>query len=297
MKNKMTLLKRELQYEVLLVPALIGYLIFFVYPVIGGFYFSLTSWSAYSREINFIGLENFIKLFHDRDILTGIRNTMIFAVLLTVFQNGLAIPLAVVLNRDLKSRNFLRMVFFAPSVLSILVVGYLWSFIMSSSDYGLLNNILESLGLARVNWLGNPNIALYSIIFTQVWQGCGWSMVIYLANLQSIPDDLYESAEIDGAGWFQQFLKITFPMLAPALTITCMIVMIGSFKAFDIVFAMTGGGPGHATETIGTILIQKGFTEGRYGYGSALGIVMFLFIAVISLIQLKYLKGREDKLQ
>jgi raffinose/stachyose/melibiose transport system permease protein len=297
MKNKITLLKRELQYEVLLVPALIGYLIFFVYPVIGGFYFSLTNWSAYSREINFIGLENFRKLFHDSDILTGIRNTVIYSVMMTVFQNGLAIPLAVILNRNLKTRNLLRMIFFSPSVLSILVVGYLWSFMMSSSDYGLLNNILESLGLARVNWLGNPKIALYSIIITQVWQGCGWSMVIYLANLQSIPDDLYESAEIDGAGWFQQFLKITFPMLAPALTITCMIVMIGSFKVFDIVFAMTGGGPGHATETIGTILIQKGFTEGQYGYGSALGIVMFLFIAVISLIQLKYLKGREDKLQ
>jgi len=297
MNNKMTLFKRELQYEALLIPALLGYLIFFIYPVLGGFYYSLTDWSAYSREIDFIGLENFRKLFHDSDILTSIRNTFVFAILLTLFQNGLAIPLAVILNRDLKSRNILRMIFFAPSVLSILVVGYLWSFIMSASDYGLLNNILEFFGLARVNWLGNPDIALYSIILTQVWQGCGWSMVIYLANLQSIPDDLYESADIDGAGWFRQFLYITFPMLAPAVTITFIIVMIGSFKAFDIIFAMTGGGPGHATETIGTILIQKGFTEGRYGYGAALGIVMFLFIAVISLIQLKFLKGREEKLQ
>ena len=297
MNRKLRLLKRELQYEAMLVPALLGYAIFFIYPIIGGCYFSLTSWSAYSREVHFIGLENFIKLFHDKDILLGIRNTVVYAVLMTVLQNGVAIPLAVVLNRPLKTRNLIRMIFFAPSVLSTLVVGYLWSFIMSASEYGLLNSVLESIGLSRVNWLGNPKIALYSIIITQVWQGCGWSMVIYLANLQSIPDELYESADIDGAGWLQRFLKITFPMLAPAVTITCMMVMIGSFKVFDIVFAMTGGGPGHATETIGTILIQKGFTEGRYGYGAALGIVLFLFIAGISLVQLKFLRAREEKIQ
>lgn len=297
MNRKLIKIKRELQYEWMLIPALLGYLLFFIYPAMGGFYYSLTDWSAYSREIHFIGLENFRKLFHDEDILMGIKNTIIYALLMTIFQNGLAIPVAIALNKGLKTRKILRMLFFAPSVLSILVVGYLWSFIMSSSEFGLINGILEQMNLPRVNWLGDPGLALYSIIITQVWQGCGWSMVIYLANLQSIPEELYESANMDGAGLWQKFLRITFPMLAPAVTVTSMMVMIGSFKVFDIVFAMTGGGPGHATETIGTVLIQKGFTEGRYGYGAALGIVLFIFIAFISFIQLKFLKRREDKLQ
>ena len=188
------------------------------------------------------------------------------------------------------------MIFFAPAVLSTLVVGYLWSYIMAPTDYGLLNRILIGIGLEKVNWLGNPNLALFSILFTQTWQWIGWAMVIYIANLQSIPQELYECSKIDGANGWKTFWKITFPMLAPSITINCVLSIIGGLKVFDVIFAMTGGGPGHATETITTVLIKRGFTECQFGYASAIAVILFMIIAFIASIQLNYFQKWEDKL-
>ena len=295
-KRNRLLLSREIRYELFLLPALIGYAVFFVYPVICSFYYSVTDWTLYNRQIEFNGFANYLRIFEDEEILTGIKNSFVYAIMMTIFQNGLAIPLAVALDADLKTRNLLRMIFFAPAVLSSLVVGYLWSYIMSPTDYGLLNQLLTVMGLGKVNWLGEPSFALYSVIGTQIWQWTGWAMVIYLANLQSISTDYYEAARIDGANGWQSFRAITFPMLAPSLTVNSVLSMIGGLKVFDIIFAMTQGGPGHATESITTVLIRRGFTEGLYGYASAIAVVLFVLIACISSIQLKYLQQREDRI-
>lgn len=288
-------IKRNLVFTAFILPALIGYLIFYITPILLTFVYSLTDWSLFRPEMRFIGVDNFTRLFQDTDALMGIKNSVVYAVLMTLFQNVLAIPLAVALNQQLKSKNVLRMIFFAPAVLSPLVVGYLWSYLMSSTDYGLINQLLGYIGLGPINFLGDPNIALLSVIFTQVWQWTGYAMIIYLANLQSIPSDMYEAANIDGANGWQKFWKMTLPMLIPSITFNTVMSMIGGLKVFDVVFSMTKGGPGHSTETIVMTLMNKGISEGQYGYGSAFAVIFSLMIMVVVLIQLKVLKRWEDK--
>lgn len=292
--NRVTL-KREIRYELLLLPALAGYLIFFIYPTISSFFYSFTDWSIYSQKVRFIGFENFIKLTQDEEIFIGIKNSVTYALLMTVLQNCLAIPLAVALDRNLKTKNILRMLFFSPAVLSILVVGFLWSYIMAPTDYGLLNRILQLIGIGKVNWLGDERIALFSIVITQLWQWTGWAMVIYLANLQSIPIELYESSNIDGASNMQNFFRITLPLMVPSVSFNAVMSMIGGLKVFDIVFAMTSGGPGFATETITMVLIKRAFTEGLYGYTCAYSIVFLILIMFASSIQIWLLQKWEDK--
>lgn len=295
MKNR-AFLKREINYSLFLIPALAGYVVFYVIPVISSFYYSVTNISLFTKSASFIGLDNYLKILGDEQILIGIKNSFIYAVMMTIFQNGLAIPLAVALDAKLKTRNLLRMIFFAPAVFSSLVIGYLWSYIMAPTDYGILNQAIMSFGFPKVNWLGEPGIALYSIILCQVWQWVGWAMVIYLANLQSILPDYYEAARIDGANGLQAFCHITFPMLAPSLTVNSVLSMIGGLKVFDSIFAMTQGGPGYSTTSITLVLIQRGFTEGLYGYASAIAVLLFVIIAVLSLIQLHFLQKREEKI-
>ena len=158
-------------------------------------------------NLHFVGLKNYIKVLQTPVMLAAIKNSVIYAILLTGFQTLLGLPLAFVLNQKLKSRNLLRAVFFFPAVFSSLIIGYLWNFIMSSSDFGLINNILHQLGLGTLNFFTSKN-ALYSVILTQIWQWTGWAMVIFLANLQSISPDLYEAAEIDGANGLKKFMSV-----------------------------------------------------------------------------------------
>jgi raffinose/stachyose/melibiose transport system permease protein len=289
-------LRKDFIFAAFVLPAFIGYVIFYLYPMFATFAYSFTDWTGYRKAISFVGIDNYIKLFNDEGVTIGIKNSIIYAVAMTILQNGLAIPLAVALHRQLKTRNLLRTVFFAPAILSPMVVGYLWGYLMSATDYGLLNQLLESAGLGKVNWLGDPDLALYSIIMTQVWQWTGYAMVIYLANLQGIPKELYESAGIDGANGWRKFWNVTLPMLIPSITFNTVMSMIGGLKVFDVIFAMTNGGPGHATETIVMTLFTKGITEGQYGYGSAFAVVFSALILAIAFIQLRLLRRWEEKL-
>lgn len=161
--------------------------------------------------------------------------------MLTSLQTILALPLAVLLDKKLKTRNLLRAVFFFPAVFSSLIIGYLWNFIMSSSDYGLINNLLHQLGFGTFNFF-TANRALFSVILTQAWQWTGWAMVIYLANLQSISPDLYEAADIDGAGGIKKFFYVTLPLMCPSVKIIVVTGLIGGMKVFDIIYSMTSGG-------------------------------------------------------
>ncbi|HTG69337.1 MAG TPA: sugar ABC transporter permease [Candidatus Udaeobacter sp.] len=289
-------LKRNVTFQLFVLPALIGYLIFYIYPLVQTFIYSFTNYSLYHLDMEWIGIDNYTRLFKDDSVIIGIKNTVIYALLITLLQNGLAIPLAIALNRPLKSRNGLRLVFFAPAVLSPLVVGFLWSYLMSSTDYGLINQALRAIGLNDVNWLGNPKLALYSILLTQVWQWTGYAMVIYLANLQGISKDYYEAASIDGAKAWTVFRQITLPLLLPSISFNTVMGMIGGLKVFDVIFAMTGGGPGHSTETIVMTLINKGITESQFGYGSSFAVVFSLLIMIVAFIQLKVLKKWEERL-
>ena len=270
--------RSEIPYVLMALPAVAVFITFFILPLVFTIRYSFYNWTNFSPDVFFVGLKNYKKLFSDITIIGGIKNSLTYAFFTVLLQNLISLPVAVVLNTKFKGKNFFRATFFCPAVLSTLVVGYLWKYILSASDFGFVNQILNRLGVGTVNFLGNGKLALASIIFTQVWQWFGWSMVIYLGNLQSISDDLYEAASIEGASTLRKFWHITIPGLAPAIKINLVTGIISGLKVFDVVLSMTNGGPAHKTDTILSLMFAK-FSEGNYGYASSFGI-MFLIVSM-----------------
>ncbi len=265
-----------------ILPAFLIYLLFSIVPFLYTVFYSFTDYTDMNPvNLHFVGISNYLKVFHTPLMTTAIKNSVIYAILLTSFQTILALPLAVVLDKKLKTRNLLRAVYFFPAVFSSLIIGYLWNFIMSSSDYGLVNNLFHRMGLETFNFF-TANRALFSVIFTQVWQWTGWAMVIYLANLQSISKDLYEAADIDGTSGLQRFFYITLPLMCPSVKIIVVTGLIGGMKVFDIIYSMTSGGPGNVTETVMTVMMKKGISDGFYSTGAAFGVCFFIIVLVIS---------------
>ena len=284
-------------FVIFILPALIIYLLFSIIPFLYTIYYSFTDYTDMNPiNLHFVGLKNYIKVLQTPVMLAAIKNSVIYAILLTGFQTRLGLPLAFVLNQKLKSRNLLRAVFFFPAVFSSLIIGYLWNFIMSSSDFGLINNILHQLGLGTLNFFTSKN-ALYSVILTQIWQWTGWAMVIFLANLQSISPDLYEAAEIDGANGLKKFMYVTLPLMCPSVKIVIVTGLIGGMKVFDIIYSMTSGGPGDATQTVMTVMMKKGISEGFYSTGSAFGVCFFIIVLAISAIVTKLMGKWSEAIQ
>ena len=284
-------------FVIFILPALIIYLLFSITPFLYTIYYSFTDYTDMNPiNLHFVGLKNYIKVLQTPVMLAAIKNAVIYAILLTGFQTLLGLPLAFVLNQKLKSRNLLRAVFFFPAVFSSLIIGYLWNFIMSSSDFGLINNILHQLGLGTLNFFTSKN-ALYSVILTQIWQWTGWAMVIFLANLQSISPDLYEAAEIDGANGLKKFIYVTLPLMCPSVKIVIVTGLIGGMKVFDIIYSMTSGGPGDATQTVMTVMMKKGISEGFYSTGSAFGVCFFIIVLAISAIVTKFMGKWSEAIQ
>ena len=284
-------------FVIFILPALIIYLLFSITPFLYTIYYSFTDYTDMNPiNLHFVGLKNYIKVLQTPVMLAAIKNSVIYAILLTGFQTLLGLPLAFVLNQKLKSRNLLRAVFFFPAVFSSLIRGYLWNFIMSSSDFGLINNILHQLGLGTLNFFTSKN-ALYSVILTQIWQWTGWAMVIFLANLQSISPDLYEAAEIDGANGLKKFMYVTLPLMCPSVKIVIVTGLIGGMKVFDIIYSMTSGGPGDATQTVMTVMMKKGISEGFYSTGSAFGVCFFIIVLAISAIVTKLMGKWSEAIQ
>lgn len=284
-------------FVIFILPALIIYLLFSITPFLYTIYYSFTDYTDMNPiNLHFVGLKNYIKVLQTPVMLAAIKNSVIYAILLTGFQTLLGLPLAFVLNQKLKIRNLLRAVFFFPAVFSSLIIGYLWNFIMSSSDFGLINNILHQLGLGTLNFFTSKN-ALYSVILTQIWQWTGWAMVIFLANLQSISPDLYEAAEIDGANGLKKFMYVTLPLMCPSVKIVIVTGLIGGMKVFDIIYSMTSGGPGDATQTVMTVMMKKGISEGFYSTGSAFGVCFFIIVLAISAIVTKLMGKWSEAIQ
>ena len=296
-KRKLRAVELGKYFVIFILPALIIYLLFSITPFLYTIYYSFTDYTDMNPiNLHFVGLKNYIKVLQTPVMLAAIKNSVIYAILLTGFQTLLGLPLAFVLNQKLKSRNLLRAVFFFPAVFSSLIIGYLWNFIMSSSDFGLINNILHQLGLGTLNFFTSKN-ALYSVILTQIWQWTGWAMVIFLANLQSISPDLYEAAEIDGANGLKKFMYVTLPLMCPSVKIVIVTGLIGGMKVFDIIYSMTSGGPGDATQTVMTVMMKKGISEGFYSTGSAFGVCFFIIVLAISAIVTKLMGKWSEAIQ
>ena len=284
-------------FMIFILPALVIYLIFSIAPFLYTIFYSFTDYTDMNPvNLHFVGLKNYIKVFETPLMLTAIKNSVIYAILLTGFQTVLGLPLAVILNKKLKTRNLLRAVFFFPAVFSSLIIGYLWNFIMSSSDFGLINNLLHQLGMDTVNFFTSDN-ALYSVVLTQIWQWTGWGMVIYLANLQSISQDLYEAADIDGATGIQKFFRVTLPLMCPSVKIIVVTGLIGGMKVFDIIYSMTSGGPGDATQTVMMVMMKKGISDGFYSTGSAFGVCFFVIVLLISAVVTKLMGKWSEAIQ
>jgi raffinose/stachyose/melibiose transport system permease protein len=202
--------------------------------------------------------------------------------------------LAVALNSRIKSRFVLRTIFFTPAVLTPVILAFLWQYIYSNN--GTLNSVLDLVGLdaLKQSWLGDPKLALWAIIIVITWQYTGYSMVIYLAGLQGVPKEILEAAEVDGASRFQSFFKVTFPLLAPSVTINIILSSVIGLKVFDQVYAMTGGGPGDATQTLTVYQYLRAFNYGEFGYGTAVALVLALIVSLVSALQYKFLRRNEE---
>jgi raffinose/stachyose/melibiose transport system permease protein len=279
----------------LILPAVLVYGVFYVLPTLAGVYVSFFDWTVFTKKLSFVGLQNYAYLFRESNFVAAFRNTMSFAVVTTVLKTLVGFLLAVALNNRLFSRNVLRAVFYLPAVLSNIIVGIIFSSILKYS--GLLNNLFSSIGLQgwTVDWLGNPNLALFSCMIAEVWKWSGLTMAIFLAGLQTIPTTFYEASDLDGASRFQRLRHITVPLLMPAISINVTLGIIGGLKVFDLVYVLTGGGPGHASQVINTMIIET-YSQGLYGRSNAMGIILILFITAIAVPVYTLLRRREVEL-
>lgn len=276
----------------LILPAILIYSVFFVVPAVIAFYYSFTDWRLDRLDIRFIGWENFSKIFSDKTLTLALKNTVIFAVVTVVGKNVIGILLAVALNMRLKTKNLLRALFYSPSILSILVISILFTPMLRTE--GTINQMFEAIGLHSLSqaWLTNPQLVIWTIAAVSIWQSTGFQMAIYLAGLQSISQEYYEAARIDGASSWKSFFKITLPLLLPAININLMLTLIGGLKVFSEVYVMTGGGPGNASQVVGTI-IMRAFGEGNWGLGTAVNTLLFVAVTTIAIPLLIFMRRKE----
>jgi raffinose/stachyose/melibiose transport system permease protein len=276
------------------VPALLIYVAIVIYPSLAGAGYAFTDWSGLGKA-SWVGLENFKNLFTDAQSFGALKNTLKLTVFIVIVQNAIGLALALGVHTRIKSRFLLRTIFFAPAVLSPVVLAFLWKYMFNPDPDAGLNALLGFFGLdfLQQNWLGDPSVALWAIGLTVVWQYAGYSMVIFLAALQGIPQELEEAAALDGAGRFQRFWHVVLPLIAPAVTINLTLSTIGGLKLFDQVFAITGGGPGYASETLSTLIYKQAFVFGKYGYSTAVALVLALLVSGLAILQMRYLQSRE----
>ncbi|MFP3153493.1 sugar ABC transporter permease [Lachnospiraceae bacterium ZAX-1] len=275
-------------------PAIIVFAVFFVIPVLLGFVLSFTDWNILRLyEPKFNGLDNFTYLLKDAGFALATKNTFLFAIITTVLIIIIGLVLALILDEKVIGKNLFRTMFYLPAVLSLIVVGIMFTSVFKMNN-GILNQLLRLIGLESwtKDWLGNNATALGSIMFVQVWKWSGFAMAIFLAGLQGISKEYYEAAKIDGASKLQQIKNITLPLLAPAFTVVVTMNTIGGFKVFEQVYVMTGGGPGNATQVLSTY-IYKAFAKGTLGRSTAMGLILFVMISLIALLVNNVLRKRE----
>ncbi len=278
-KNK---IREAIWGYVLIAPNFLIILLFTIIPVFFSFYISLTDWNILG-EANFIGFENYQNILTDVVAKETFSNTLYFAVLSVPINVVLTLLIAVMLNQKIKGISFFRTAFYLPVISASVAVSLMFMWILANN--GLLNQMLESIGLEPIRWLTNPKIALNSVIAVTIWKGLGLNMIIFLAALQDIPAELLEAASIDGANRIQQFMKITIPLLSPVIFFVTITQVISSFQSFDLVYNMTKGGPGHATTVIGYYIWKQAFDYLHMGYGAALAYIVFVAILVLTIIQ------------
>lgn len=276
-----------------LLPAVLMFSVIIVIPIIMSSYYSLQDWSGFGKG-TFIGLKNYQDLFADKIFIKAAINSLILAVASVFIQLPISLLLALVLAKGVKFEKSLVTIYFIPVIISTVVIGQLWMKIYNP-EYGLLNVFFNSIGMGNLaqEWLGDPKTALISTFIPILWQYIGYHMLLMYAGIKSISTDIFEAAVIDGSSWWNTSLKITIPMLKPVLNVTVIFAVTGALKVFDLVYVLTGGGPAHASEVIGTLMVSTIFKGNQYGYGSAMAVFIILECFILSILVGILFKDRE----
>ncbi|KOR76928.1 carbohydrate ABC transporter permease [Paenibacillus solani] len=283
--------KRLTPYYLMTIPAVVLFFVFLTLPALQGVYYSFTNWNGFGDNFDFIGFKNYVNLFKDGNVGHAYWFTFKFAVVVTILINIFSLLIAMGLNAKIKARNFFRGIYFLPNILSVLIVGYIFNYMFSNvfTIWG------KNLGIdwLSTNILGSEQHAWIGVVIVAVWQGIAYNTILYLAGLQTISRTLYEASSLDGANRWQEFWKITFPLIAPFFTINMVLAMKNSLMVFDQIIALTNGGPGRATQSISHLIYTGGFEGGEFAYQSANSVIYFILIATISVVQIRFLQRRE----
>jgi len=279
-----------------LLPALVLFGLLVLAPIVIAGYTSVFKWSGYGAPSNFIGLDNFTRMLADKVFLGDLRHGLILIVLSICVQLPLALGIALLLNQRLRCRAVFRLVFFAPYVLSEVIAGVLFTMIFSPSR-GLANHVLALVGLTGLSttWLADPKVVLYTLFFVITWKYFGFHMILYLAGRQNIPNEVIESAMIDGAGPWQTFRHITLPLLGPTIRISVFLSVIGTIQLFDLVWVLTQGGPIHSSETMAVTMFEYGFRRFEVGYATAISVAMFVISFVFAVFYQRFVMRRDTE--
>ena len=271
-------LRRNL-HLLMLAPAVLLFFFFFLLPILQGMCFSFTNWDGFGR-MEWIGLENYRAFFSDDRALNAVWNTLFFGIFGALLLNVLGLAIALLLDEGLKGSGLVRTLVYMPTIISSLIMGYIWGQILSSEG-GILKTTLESLSLSGLysDWLSDPRAARIVILIILLWQSIGGTMMIYISGLQSLPESVHEAALVDGAGYFRELFRIKLPLLGPSLRVNIITNLISCMSIFDVIMSLTGGGPGFYTESL-SLFIYKKSVSGSAGYSSAVAIILFLIILV-----------------
>ncbi|WP_370450060.1 carbohydrate ABC transporter permease [Cellulomonas sp. PhB150] len=277
-------------------PALLVFLFFVVWPIIKAVQFSVYRWKGYGPLVDFVGLKNYASVLQN-DVFTGaFTHNIIIVVLSILIQLPLGLAIALLLNRKMWGQGVLRTIIFVPYVLAEVIAGVVW-FQLLQPEYGVIDTILSAVGISgpEEGWLGTPDVALYTVIAVLTWKYLGLAVILFLAGLQGVPEELYEAAQIDGATWWQVQRKITIPLLGPTVRTWAFLSMIGSLQLFDMVWILTGGGPANATTTMATFLVNEGTKRSNYGIASAASVILFVVALVMALLYQFFILRRDSQ--
>lgn len=287
--------KKQMYY--FLIPALAFFLIFWIYPVLQLFYYSITDFNGINYNFDFVGLKNYIKVLSNGTLTNSMKNTLIYAVTTVVISNILGLAIAMILNTKIKLKGLFRTCAYFPALFSAIVVGFIWSYVYMP-EAGMIANLISMLGGdgAAFNPLGNYKTALFAIAFVEIWKGFGTTMIIYLAGLQTVDESLLEAASIDGCNEWQTIRWVKLPLISATITINVILSVISGLKAFDYSFIMTNGGPGKSTKTLMFQVYETAFTDQKMGRASAFSVLAFAFIIIITVLMLIYMNKKEVEL-
>ncbi len=277
-------------------PALIVYALFKLYPAFSGIFYAMTDWNGLNKEWSFIGLANFQRVLSDQYFWQSILFTMKYVGVMVVVANVVALTLAVAIETRRHARGLFRTVFYMPNMISMVIGGYMWMFIFTKVLYYLADNYNGFAFLDHM-WIGDPRYSFVAIIIVAAWGAVGYLMIIYMAALQGVPGSMKEAAVLDGANAWQRFWQVEFPMIRHAVTICIFWTLNSAFQVFDVIFTLTGGGPGRATQSVAMNIYEEAFRGNiQYGYATAKSTVLFVLVLVITAVQLSVMKRREEEL-